>query len=46
MAEPIQPKEAESTATTSTSEPSTQKPPEGAIDDDSDPDFDDLDGTF
>ena len=51
MAEPTQPTEpkpvatpAAAAASTSSSEPPAHKPPEAAIEDDSDPDFDDLDG--
>ncbi len=46
MAEPTLPFEAKTDAAAATSEASIQKPPEAAIEDDSDPDFDDLDGTL
>ncbi|KIW91373.1 uncharacterized protein Z519_08269 [Cladophialophora bantiana CBS 173.52] len=43
MAEPPQPTDSKSQATSSIPGSSTEKPPEAAIEEDSDPDFDDLD---
>lgn len=44
MAEPP-PAESQSESVSSEAAPSIQKPPEVTVEDDSDPDFDDLDGT-
>ena len=45
MDEPSRSTEPLSGAPSVTTEPPTQEPPESAVEDDSDPDFDDLDGT-
>ncbi|KAJ9498367.1 Peroxisome chaperone and import receptor [Exophiala xenobiotica] len=43
MAEPSQPAQSQAEPSSSTTVPTSQKPPDAAVEDDSDPDFDDLD---
>lgn len=45
MAEPIQPPESKAGASSSTPAVPSENPPDVAAEDESDPDFDDLDGT-